>query len=78
MGLFRRLFGNGAPDGFTGELEPDETVIAHAPVREGHLVVTSLGLWVPGPRRIGWHLISKVTWGNGSTLGGSHGTVGHH
>ena len=62
MGLFRRLFGNGAPDGFTGELEPDETVIAHAPVQDGHLVVTSLGLWVPGPRRIGWHLISKVKW----------------
>lgn len=62
MGLFRRLFGNGAPDGFTGELEPDETVIAHVPVQDGHLVVTSLGLWVPGPRRIGWHLISKVKW----------------
>ncbi|GHH59849.1 hypothetical protein [Lentzea cavernae] len=65
MGLLRRLFGNGAPDGFTGSLEPEETVIAHAPVTSGgHLVVTSLGLWVPGesPRRIGWHLISKVKW----------------
>ena len=62
MGLFRRLFGSGAPDGFTGSLEPDETVIAFAAVQDGHLVVTSLGLWVPGPRRIGWHLISKVKW----------------
>lgn len=62
MGLFRRLFGSGAPDGFTGALEPDETVIAFATVPGGHLVVTSLGLWVPGPRRIGWHLISKVKW----------------
>lgn len=62
MGLFRRLFGSGAPDGFTGALEPDETVIASTPVQDGHLVVTSLGLWVPGPRRIGWHLISKVKW----------------
>ncbi|MFS8100287.1 hypothetical protein LFM09_24465 [Lentzea alba] len=62
MGLFRRLFGSGAPDGFTGSLEPDEVVIAFAPVEGGHLVVTSLGLWVPGPRRIGWHLISKVKW----------------
>ncbi|MFJ8966960.1 hypothetical protein ACIRG5_46965 [Lentzea sp. NPDC102401] len=65
MGLFRRVFGDGAPDGFTGELERDETVIAHAPVQTGgHLVATSLGLWVPGesPRRIGWHLISKVKW----------------
>ncbi|SDH37148.1 hypothetical protein SAMN05216553_12077 [Lentzea fradiae] len=63
MGLFRRLFGNGAPDGFTGDLEPEETVVAHTPVQSGgHLVVTSLGLWVPGPRRIGWHLVSKVKW----------------
>ena len=65
MGLFRRVFGDGAPDGFTGELERDETVIAHAPVQTGgHVVVTSLGLWVPGesPRRIGWHLVSKVKW----------------
>lgn len=65
MGLLRRLFGNGAPDGFTGSLEREETVIAHAPVTGGgHLVVTSLGLWVPGkePRRIGWHLVSKVKW----------------
>ncbi|MFD4670100.1 hypothetical protein ACFWNN_10215 [Lentzea sp. NPDC058450] len=65
MGLFRRLFGDGAPDGFAGELEKDETVIAFAPVASGgHLVVTSLGLWVPEepPRRIGWHLVSKVKW----------------
>jgi hypothetical protein len=62
VGLFRRLFGSGAPDGFTGSLEPDETVIASTAVQDGHLVVTSLGLWVPGPRRIGWHLISKVKW----------------
>lgn len=62
MGLFRRLFGSGAPDGFIGSLEPDEIVVASAPVQDGHLVVTSLGLWVPGPRRIGWHLISKVKW----------------
>jgi hypothetical protein len=62
VGLFNRLFGSGAPDGFTGALEPDETVIASTPVQDGHLVVTSLGLWLPGPRRIGWHLISKVKW----------------
>ncbi len=63
MGLWQRLFGSGAPDGFTGSLEPDETVVAFAAVTGGgHLVVTSLGLWVPGPRRIGWHLISKVKW----------------
>ncbi|MFD5824807.1 hypothetical protein [Lentzea sp. NPDC060358] len=62
MGLLRRLFGDGSPDGFTGTLEKDETVIAHTAVQGGHLVVTSLGLWVPGPRCIGWHLVSKVKW----------------
>ncbi len=32
-------------------------------------MATSLGLWVPGedgPRRVGWHLVSKVVWGNGA------------
>jgi hypothetical protein len=63
--LLRRLLGRGAPDGFTGTLEPDEHVLAVA----APLVATSRGLWVPdgaGVRRIGWHLISKATWGDGA------------
>jgi hypothetical protein len=68
-GFLRKLLGGGVPEGFTGELERDENVVASAVLRGGgFLFATSLGLWVPGedgPRRVGWHLISKVTWGNG-------------
>jgi hypothetical protein len=77
MGLFRRLFGSGAPEGFTGELEADEHVLASAAVGSSWLVATTFGLWLPGsgepgseqagPRRVGWHLISKATW-SGSAL----------
>ena len=54
------------PDGFDGDLDGDERVLAGAPVAGGgHLVITTLGLWVPdgdAHRRIGWHLVSKATW----------------
>jgi len=67
--LWRRFFGGGVPEGFTGSLEPDENVAASSALRDGgFLFATTLGLWVPGEdgqRRIGWHLVSKVTWGNG-------------
>ncbi|MFJ6674309.1 hypothetical protein ACIQMJ_24655 [Actinosynnema sp. NPDC091369] len=77
MGLFRRIFGSGAPEGFTGSLDADENVLASAAVGSSWLVATSHGLWLPdpgqpdpaqpdpvqpGPRRVGWHLISKATW----------------
>ncbi|PSL56555.1 hypothetical protein B0I31_103308 [Saccharothrix carnea] len=62
MGLFRRIFGSGAPEGFTGGLEADEHVLASAAVGSEWLVATTYGLWLPGPRRVGWHLISKATW----------------
>jgi hypothetical protein len=64
-GWLRRLLGRGVPPDFAGELADDENVLAAA----GDLVATSLGLWVPaddGVRRIGWHLISKATWGDGT------------
>lgn len=71
-GLLRRLVelvaGKGAPPGFTGTLDAEEHVLAVAAVPDGDLVATSLGLWIPvddGARRIGWHLISKATWGTG-------------
>ena len=48
----------------------DERVLAIARTAEGaHLVVTSWGLWLPeadGPRRLGWHLVSKAVWRNGA------------
>ncbi|NUT49217.1 MAG: hypothetical protein HOV94_18210 [Saccharothrix sp.] len=62
MGLFGRIFGSGAPEGFTGALEADERVLASAAIGSEWLVATSHGLWLPGPRRVGWHLVSKATW----------------
>ncbi|WP_164860639.1 hypothetical protein [Rhodococcus sp. X156] len=53
------------PEGSVGTLEAQEEVLVAAPLREGHLVATRLGLWVPGdagPRRLDWHLVSKATW----------------
>ncbi|GAB2986976.1 hypothetical protein LWP59_09660 [Amycolatopsis acidiphila] len=66
MSWLRRLFGDGLPDGFPGELEPAENALAVADVASGgHLVVTELGLWLPEGRRVGWHLISKAGWADG-------------
>lgn len=70
-GVLRRLLGHEpVPDGFTGRLEADERVLATARTADGaHLVVTSWGLWLPGPdgdRRVGWHRVSRATWGNGA------------
>lgn len=72
----RRLLGQEPlPEGFTGRLEADERVVATARTADGaHLVVTSRGLWLPtvtssggkGERRVGWHLVSRATWGNGA------------
>lgn len=68
MSLWRRLLhGAELPTGFTGTLDDDERVLASAAVvGGGHLVVTSAGLWLPPGRRLGWHLISKATWGGGA------------
>jgi hypothetical protein len=70
--LLDRMVGDGTPGGFTGTLDRNESVLVAAEHRDGgHLVATSLGLWVPGddgPRRIGWHLLSKVTWGSGELV----------
>ncbi|WP_020660885.1 hypothetical protein [Amycolatopsis benzoatilytica] len=69
MGLLSRLFGGGLPAGFPGELDRGEEPVAVAAVESGgHLVVTSLGLWIPdgeSARRVGWHLVGKASWGEG-------------
>lgn len=66
-GWLRRLFGSEVPSGFSGTLEADERVLGSAAVADGGmLVATSLGLWLPDARRVGWHLISKATWGGGA------------
>jgi hypothetical protein len=70
--LLDKMVGDGTPPGFTGTLATEESVVSSAECRTGgHLVATSLGLWVPtddGPKRIGWHLISKATWDNGQLI----------
>jgi hypothetical protein len=67
-GWLRRLVGRVVvPPQFGGKLDADENVLAIAELGDdgGHVVATSLGLWLPEPggvRRVGWHLISKATW----------------
>lgn len=68
----RLLHGPQPPAGFDGTLAADERLLSAAAVGTGgHLVATTLGLWLPqagGPhRRAHWHLISKATW-DGQTL----------
>jgi hypothetical protein len=67
MGWLRHLLGDRVPADFEGELEKGEHVIGSAPVEGGgHLLVTPLGLWIPGgPRRVGWHLVGKAAWTDG-------------
>jgi hypothetical protein len=68
--LFARLVDRDLPADFTGRLVADERVIAVADlVGGGHLVATSFGLWLPdgdSVRRVGWHLVSKATWNQGT------------
>ncbi|HEX3590344.1 MAG TPA: hypothetical protein VHV74_11980 [Pseudonocardiaceae bacterium] len=67
--LLSKLVDPSLPPGFQGRLVADEHVLGVAELPDGgHLVATSLGLWLPdgdGVRRVGWHLISKATWENG-------------
>lgn len=66
MRWLRRLVGDPLPDDFPGSLEPGENALSVAKVAGGgYVVVTELGLWLPPGRRVGWHLISKVTWAEG-------------
>lgn len=72
MSWWDKVLRQGAPEGFPGKLEAQENVLAYAEVTGGgHVVATSYGLWLPeedGSRRIGWHLVSKATWGSGSLV----------
>lgn len=70
MKLFRKLLGREeVPADVAARLATDERVLATAVLHaEEHLVVTSHGIWLPGDegvRLVGWHLVSKATWGNG-------------
>lgn len=76
-GALRRLVGrDDLPAGFVGRLDADENVLGSAALTGGgHVVVTSLGLWL-GDRRLGWHLISRASWQNGAIVLVEAGEVG--
>jgi hypothetical protein len=62
--VFRRL-----PSVAKQRLAKGERVIAWAPTTEdaaAAVVVTPLGVWLPGrPERVGWHQVHKATWSGG-------------
>lgn len=65
---WRRITGPQTPDDLRPLLAGGEEVVAAAQADDGHVAVTHLGLWLPGPagpRRVGWHLISKAAWSDG-------------
>jgi hypothetical protein len=73
LGAVRRLLGRDeVPEGVAARLDADEQVLGTARLGGGgHVVVTSLGLWLPaaeGARRLGWHLVSKASWQNGAIV----------
>ncbi|MFC0434427.1 hypothetical protein [Kutzneria buriramensis] len=75
--LRRRL--TGLPEGFAGQLAANESVAASCTSGGEPVVATSLGLWLPGEERLGWHLVSKATWdGNALTVvaAATSGTAG--
>ena len=58
------------PTNLRPALERNERVLAWARTAEDAslaVVVTTLGLWLPGRPRLGWHEIHKATW-SGSRL----------
>ncbi|MEV7554632.1 hypothetical protein AB0N89_33860 [Amycolatopsis sp. NPDC089917] len=66
MGWLRHLLGDRVPADFDGTLDDGEHVVGGAAVEGGgYLLVTALGLWIPGPRRVGWHLVGKAAWADG-------------
>ena len=61
MSLFRRR--PKLPAASRPALSPDERVLAWASAGDDAvIVVTNLGLWLPGRDRLGWHEIHKVAW----------------
>lgn len=68
MALVRRR--ERPPADLLAQLDHDERVVSWAADDVGQSVVaTTRALWWPGPhgwRRIGWHLIDKATWRDGT------------
>lgn len=62
MGLLSR---RKLPAAAKPKLERDERIVAWAPTSDSPqraVVVTTLGVWLPGRERLGWHQIHKATW----------------
>ena len=62
MGLLSR---RKLPAAARPRLARDERVVAWASTSDGPqraVVVTTLGVWLPGRERFGWHQIHKATW----------------
>jgi hypothetical protein len=48
-------------------LDRDERVLAWATTSDdAAVVVTTLGVWLPGQERLGWHQIHKAAWASGA------------
>ncbi|OLT38554.1 hypothetical protein BJF85_08875 [Saccharomonospora sp. CUA-673] len=65
---WRRVSGPAVSDALRDALAEGEDIVGAAPAHGGHVAVTHLGLWLPGdagPRRVGWHLVSKAAWSDG-------------
>jgi hypothetical protein len=63
LGLFRR----GVPRALRPALGRDERVLAWATTGDDTaVVVTTLGVWLPGQDRLGWHQIHKAAWAAGA------------
>ena len=69
LSLFRR---RRLPAGARPDLAPEERVLAWAAsANDAVVVVTNLGLWLPGvtrSARLGWHEIHKATWSGRALL----------
>ena len=64
--LLAKLSGTAeVPVDFPGSLDVDEQVLSAADGEDGAVLATHKGLWLPEGRRVGWHLVSKATWGGG-------------
>ena len=61
------MFGRRLPAERRPALDAHERIVAWVRLDEGDIVVTNLGLWLPGHPRLDWHRVHKATW-SGETL----------
>jgi hypothetical protein len=54
------------PAGLVAMLDRGERVVSWARTHDGAVAATNRGLWVPAYRRIGWQLVDKAVWRDGT------------